>query len=71
MDQGPEEVRWTYSLILENHGRTAAEILRGFASPSIGSVAASSDTGVDQRLMIAAGEVVRIPHTAIFRPSLV
>lgn len=65
-DHGADELRWTYYLVLENRGRKAVKILRGFASVRLGAVHASPDEVVTNRT-IAAGETVRLPHTAVFR----
>jgi len=67
-DERADEVRWTYSLVLENRGRQTVNILRGFASVALGTVQASPDEVVTRKA-IPAGQLVRIPHAATFRSS--
>jgi len=65
-EQDSDQVRWTYSLILENRGRTAAEIKQGFATSSLGPVNASPEELIT-RQPIPAGSVLRISHKVVFR----
>jgi hypothetical protein len=67
-DQSADGLSWTYYLVLENRGRQAVKILRGFASVRFGTVHSSPDEVVTNRT-IAAGETVRLPHTAVFQNS--
>jgi hypothetical protein len=66
--QASDDVLWTYSLVLENRGRLAVQIVRGFATTVIGSAQASPEQMITSAT-ISSGELLRVPHAVLIRGS--
>ena len=67
-EQTADDLRWSYSLVLENRGRLAVEVIRGFATTAIGTAQMSPEQVITGKV-IASGEVVRVPHAVVIRRS--